>query len=277
MMPLLFGLRTGVGSVLPGDCGVDTRAKQGSLLFDRLLFEGGSLDLRVEGTAVVERWLRPLPPGAGPLRVAERLADDRVPGGPVVSFDALLETLRVLDVDWVGVVVPPPDAEAQALAPAIGDPSDRVASSSWLGVALDRDLAVARQLESTLVAAPFFSTLIFPDEDPPPLARGVVSPDLSALSWEDVLALREHSSVRAVRRLMREITALADLKDPEPMLHTFDVLAEDISVLLSDAIEPLAGELTRLIVTRLAVPHGDTGPGPPLVLIESHDVGDARP
>ncbi len=107
-MPLFFGLRTGVGSVLPGDCGVATRAKQGALLFDRLLFEGGALDLRLDGTAVVERWLRPLPPGAGPVRIWERFNEDRPPGGPVVSFDGVLETLRVLDVDWAGVVVPLP-------------------------------------------------------------------------------------------------------------------------------------------------------------------------
>ncbi len=72
---------------------------------------------------------------------------------------------------------------------------------------------------------------------------------------------------------MREITALTDPEDPGPMLSTFDVLAEDIESLLADGLDPLVGTTKQLIVTRLAVPPGAAGSGPPLVLMESHDTG----
>ena len=58
MRPVFFGLRTALGSGSPEDCGHVARAKQGALLFDRLLFEAGSLVLRLDGDTIVEQWVR---------------------------------------------------------------------------------------------------------------------------------------------------------------------------------------------------------------------------
>lgn len=268
MKPAFFGLWTALGEELPGDCGTFTRARQSALLFDRLLLEGGSLALQIEEDRVEERWLRPLAPGSGPLRAWERLPGADQPTGPVVSFDTLLESLRVMDVDWAGVVVPPMDDSMRTLAPVAG----RTPSSGWLGSALQRDLGVARRLGATLTPAPVFAPLIFPEPDSDRITRAIVSPDPARLSWEDVLLLRKHGSVRAARRLMLEIIALHNPDDSEAMFSTLDVLADDIGGLLSDAFESVETETGGLIVTRVAAApvDGSSGDGEPVILMETH-------
>ena len=271
MRAAFFGLWTAVGAEFPGDCGTFTRAKQGALLFDRLLLEGGSLVLELEGDTVAERWLRPLAPGSGPLRAWERvLGADSAPG-PVVSFDTLLDALRVMDVDWAGVVVPSPEDSIRTLVVTGAGGVGNTPASAWLGSALQRDLGVARRLGAALAPTPLFAPLISHDESVGTV-RAIVSPDPARLSWEDILLLRDHGSVRAARRLMLEILALHKPDDPGAMLSTFDVLAEDIGSLLSDALEDLETATSALIVTRVAVPPVDdvTGEAEPVILMETH-------
>ena len=274
MRAAFFGLWTAVGAEFPGDCGTFTRAKQSALLFDRLLLEGGSLVLQLEGDSVAERWLRPLAPGSGPLRAWERMPGDQSPGGPIVSFDTLLDSLRLMEVDWAGVVVPPADEAERAFIP-VG--AGRTPSSDWLGSALHRDLSVARRLGAALAPTPVFAPLIFPEPDGDPMTRAIVSPDPARLSWEDVLRLRDHGSVRAARRLMLEIMALHKPNDPDAMLSTLDVLAEDIGGLLSDALATVETDPSSLIVTRVAASplDGVTNEGEPIILMETHSTQPA--
>jgi len=269
---VFFGLWTAVGAEFPGDCGTFTRAKQSALLFERLLLEGGSLLLRLEGDGVAERWLRPLAPGSGPLRAHERVGLEESASGPVVSFDALLDSLRVMDVDWAGVVVPPAEDPTRTLVAAGPEGTVATPSSTWLGSALQRDLGVARRLDAALTPTPVFAPLIFPETQAAPLTRAIVSPDPSRLVWEDVIRLRDHGSVFAARRLMREIMALHDPDDPDAMLSTFDVLADDIGGLLSDALGSIEADTEGLIVTRIAtMPAGaGTGGGAPVIVMETH-------
>lgn len=246
-----------------------TRAKQTALLVDRLLLEGGSLLLRVEGEVIAERWLRPIAPGSGPARAEQRVfAQDVVPG-PVVSFDTLLDALRIMDVKWAGVVVPPADDTDRALLEPGSDTVNSLPSSAWLGSALRRDLAVARRLDAALVATPAFGRLLFPEDEMVPRPRAIVSPDPSQLTWEQLVELRDHGSTWAARRLMREILELHRPSDPEPMLTTVDVLADDISGLLSDAFDAVAVDATELIVTRLAAAWLRGGSVPTFVM-ETH-------
>lgn len=274
---VFFGLRTAVGAESPGDCGTFTRAKQSALLFDRLLFEGGSLALQLAGDDVAERWLRPLAPGSGPLRAWERGPGNSQMAGPVVSFDPLLDSLRVMDVDWAGVVVLPPEGAARALVPAGGEAGGRIPSSAWLGKALQRDLGVARRLGAVLMPTPVFAPLIFPEAESALVTRAIVSPDPARLSWEALLRLRDDGSVRAARRLMLEVLALHQPEHPEAMLSTFDVLAEDIGGLLSEALESVETQSSGLIVTRIAAPpnHGDTREGEPVIVMETHSTSRA--
>ena len=274
MRAAFFGLWTAVGAEFPGDCGTFTRAKQSAFLFDRLLLEGGSLVLQLEGDSVAERWLRPLAPGSGPLRAWERMPGDQSPGGPIVSFDTLLDSLRLMEVDWAGVVVPPADEAERAFIPA---GAGRTPSSDWLGSALHRDLSVARRLGAALAPTPVFAPLIFPEPDGGPMTRAIVSPDPARLSWEDVLRLRDHGSVRAARRLMLEIMALHKPNDPDAMLSTLDVLSEDIGGLLSDALATVETDPSSLIVTRVAAPplDGVTNEGEPIILMETHSTQPA--
>lgn len=262
MKAVFFGLSTAVGAVFPGDCGTSTRAKQSAFLFERLLLEGGSLVLQLDGNDVAERWLRPLAPGSGPMRAHER-SSLRAASGPVVSFDALLDSLRVMDVDWAGVVIPPVDDVRPNLVRAGAHSS--TPSSGWLSSALRRDLGIARRLGAALTATPVFAPLIFGEEEAP-LPRAIVSPDPSNLSWEDVTRVRDHGSARAARRLMLEILALYDPEDPGAMLITFDVLAEDIEALLSDALDSVDVSTSDLVVTRLAA----TDAGSPVLVMERH-------
>ncbi|MEO8687740.1 MAG: hypothetical protein ABI611_05925 [Solirubrobacteraceae bacterium] len=278
MAAIFFGLWTAVGAEFPGDCGTSTRAKQAALLFERLLLEGGSLVLQLERESISERWLRPLTPGSGPLRAWERLPGEHRPAGPVVSFDTLLESLRVMDVDWAGVVVPPPDDATRTFVPAGPAERGRTSSSGWLDSALNRDLNAARSLGATLAPTPVFAPLVLPEGANARMTRAIVSPDPTRLPWEDLLKLRDHGSVRAARRLMLEIMALSKPDDPDAMLSTLDVLAADIGGLLSDALESVATETSGLIVTRVAAPpvNAVVGAGEPVILMETHSAEPSR-
>lgn len=277
MGAVFFGLWTAVGAEFPGDCGTFTGAKQSALLFDRLLLEGGSLVLELDGDEVAERWLRPLAPGSGPLRAAERGPGDGCGPGPVVSFDTLLESLRVMDVDWAGVVVPPPGEARRTRVPAGEQGAGRTPSSAWLGSALHRDLGVARRLGAALTPTPIFAPLICPETSGVPMTRAIVSPDPARLAWEDVLSLRDEGSVRAARRLMGEILALHKPDDPDAMLSTLDVLAADIGGLLADALGSIESDSGSLIVTRVAASPVNGAPGErePVVLMETHSIAAA--
>ena len=259
-----FGLRSALESTEPTESFVSARAKQSALLFDRVLFQAGSIALAVDGAHVDERRMRPARPGelARPQSVPE--VNSAAGFCALLSYDGILESLRIHEAEWAGVVAPTTGCADNGEVPDWPD---------WLQWALAGDVRAASGIHAVAVTSAFMAPRAEASEESRLAAQGVVSPDVSYLSWEQIVRLREHGSIRAARRLLHEALELR-FTDGDAMLSTIDVLAQDVGDLVSAAVDEMTPCVPNLLVTRLAI-CGRSPSATPVMAIEAHRL--ARP
>ena len=253
MATALFGLRSGVSS--PAGAGVAMRAKLASLLFDCVLFEGGAIEVREDGSARLGRTTRP-----GVKRLAPDAAAGRLTR--VCHFDGVLDDLRVTACSWAGVVVATDRDEPADQAVAVRARSQAQDTwDAWLEHGLVQDLTMAHSLDAVLMPGPSGAQRLIGMPDVRTSDRAIVIPDPSAVPFEDLHRVRAAATMVAARRLLMELVELVRRRSASAAIDTFDAIGEDIEELVWQAIAAETGPPGRAATIRLAVGDSPSTPG----------------
>lgn len=282
-----FPLVTSVESTTGGDDpDAAARVKQAAILYDELLFERGALHVNISehGSLLMHRALNEEevpqqllrnPPGVDKHRLDVTLDDPRT-GERIVVYDGVVtdpyaaeleycvfSALAELNTGWARAVDPrlPEQPEFSVLLPRRDrDPAltiEQRAAQAWHDYVhhhLAQVAPHAREMQAALSVSAPIARAFGPQPQQIAASRAVrlAVPDVSGLSWEQVLRFREHPAAGEARQRLRELAdALPGGQELAVLRFERDLLAAEKDVMKKARSRARLG---RLALTVTGVP-----------------------